>query len=203
MRALGWRGSVSPADPVVMGILARRLSSGRNVVSQLHGEVSRRMWHQVWPGLPDDEVPIGSVTNGVHMPTWVAPEICELLRRDVGPDWWDLDCRDGPSGSVTDIPTPPLSPPPVDRHLPLPVPPAFLRRSRARSADYPHLALRLPRPRTSRTPSPTRFGQGDHRFLTIMRITRLEPIILHAPVTRGGIADSTHSLTHWGAPGVA
>lgn len=36
-----------------------------------------------------------------------------------------------------------------------------------------------------------------------MKITRLEPIILHAPVTRGGIADSTHALTHWGAPGVA
>ena len=36
-----------------------------------------------------------------------------------------------------------------------------------------------------------------------MKITRLEPFILHAPVTRGGIADSTHSITHWGAPGVA
>src|SRR5215469_5429320 len=63
-------------------------------VSRLHGAVSRRLWKDAWPGLPESQVPIGSVTNGVHLPTWVAPELAELLSRHVGPDWWDLPAGD-------------------------------------------------------------------------------------------------------------
>ena len=50
------------------------------------------------------QVPIGAVTNGVHMPTWLAPEMRSLLRRYVGPDWWDLDGKDGRWEAVYEIP---------------------------------------------------------------------------------------------------
>ena len=73
-------------------------------VSRLHGAVSRRLWKDAWPGLPESQVPIYSVTNGVHMPSWVAPEIAELLERRVGPDWWDLDPGDPRWSGVEAIP---------------------------------------------------------------------------------------------------
>src|SRR5882672_9428167 len=55
-----------------MTALALRLSGHVNAVSRKHGEVSRAMWQDLWPGLPVDQVPIASITNGVHVPTWVA-----------------------------------------------------------------------------------------------------------------------------------
>jgi len=69
-----------------MTVLALRLSAFHNGVSELHGHVSRRMWASLWPGVPEPEVPIGHITNGVHMPTWLAPEIAELFDRHV-PGW--------------------------------------------------------------------------------------------------------------------
>jgi starch phosphorylase len=83
---------------------ALRLADQSVGVSRLHGAVSRRLWKDAWKGLPDSQVPIGSVTNGVHMPTWVAPEITALLSRYVGPDWWDLDPADGRWHAVYEIP---------------------------------------------------------------------------------------------------
>ncbi|MBI4584752.1 MAG: alpha-glucan family phosphorylase [Planctomycetes bacterium] len=70
-----------------MTVLALRLSRFRNGVSRLHGQVSRRMWRRLWPGFSEDEVPITSVTNGVHMPTWVAPAMEELFKKHLGADW--------------------------------------------------------------------------------------------------------------------
>jgi starch phosphorylase len=69
--------------------LALRLSGFRNGVSRRHGEVSRHMWQVLWPDRPEDEVPIVSITNGVHVPTWVAPEMDQLLCRRLGEDWVD------------------------------------------------------------------------------------------------------------------
>jgi starch phosphorylase len=83
---------------------ALRLADQSVGVSRLHGAVSKRLWKDAWRGLPEAQVPIGSVTNGVHMPTWLAPEIREVLRRYVGPDWWDLDGRDGRWEAVMEIP---------------------------------------------------------------------------------------------------
>ncbi len=51
-------------------------------MSELHGEVSREMWHELWPDRPADEVPIGSITNGVHAGTWIGDELDELLGRE-------------------------------------------------------------------------------------------------------------------------
>ncbi len=56
-----------------MTVLALRTAGLANGVSRLHGEVSRRMWHGLWPDVPLAEVPIGYVTNGVHTDTWLAP----------------------------------------------------------------------------------------------------------------------------------
>jgi glycogen phosphorylase len=100
-------GRQRPGDPrerLCTTYAALRLADHAVGVSRLHGAVSRRLWKDVWRGLPETQVPIGSVTNGVHMPTWVAPEIAELLRRYVGPDWWDLAGNDGRWHAVFEIP---------------------------------------------------------------------------------------------------
>jgi starch phosphorylase len=67
-------------DPEVfnMAVMGMRLAQRVNGVSQLHGQVSREMFTGLWPGFDTAEVPIGSVTNGVHAPSWVAPEILSL-----------------------------------------------------------------------------------------------------------------------------
>jgi starch phosphorylase len=70
-----------------MAVMGLRLAGRANGVSQLHGAVSRSMFAGLWPGAPEDEVPIGSVTNGVHADTWVAPEMADVLTRHVMPEW--------------------------------------------------------------------------------------------------------------------
>jgi len=62
-----------------MTTLALKLSAQANGVSRMHGRVSRKMWQVMWPDLFEEDVPITSVTNGVHAPTWMAPELCELF----------------------------------------------------------------------------------------------------------------------------
>ncbi len=65
-------------DRFNMAVMGMRLAQRVNGVSTLHGQVSREMFTGLWPGFDTSEVPIGSVTNGVHGPTWVAPEIMSL-----------------------------------------------------------------------------------------------------------------------------
>jgi len=72
-----------------MTVLAFRLSSRYNGVSQLHSQVSRRMWQFLWPETPVNEVPIGAITNGVHTATWLAPELDALYRQALGEDWYE------------------------------------------------------------------------------------------------------------------
>ncbi|HEY63119.1 MAG TPA: glycosyltransferase family 1 protein [Caldilineae bacterium] len=72
-----------------MTVLALRMSGRRNGVSQLHGAVSRRMWQSLWPGTPVEEVPIGAITNGIHVESWLAPEMAALYDRYLPPDWRD------------------------------------------------------------------------------------------------------------------
>ena len=67
--------------------LALRMCRSTNGVSRKHGEVSRALWNQMWPDRPVDEVPITSVTNGVHTATWVAPLLRRLFEQHVGEDW--------------------------------------------------------------------------------------------------------------------
>jgi starch phosphorylase len=76
-------------DHFNMTVLALKTSSHRNAVSKLHGQVTRRMWHGLWPDLPEDEVPIIHVTNGIHIPTWIAFENRQLYEKYLGQDWFD------------------------------------------------------------------------------------------------------------------
>ena len=77
-----------------MTVLALNLSRYHNGVSKLHGTVSRRLWQFLWPELPAAEVPIESVTNGIHSETWLAPELLPVLSGHLGTDWADrLDDR--------------------------------------------------------------------------------------------------------------
>jgi len=80
------QASVNPLDAFSMTILALRMSRHANGVSKLHGEVSRSLWKDVWAGVPTHEVPITSITNGVHTKTWMAPEFSALYTRYLG-DW--------------------------------------------------------------------------------------------------------------------
>ncbi|WP_067440434.1 alpha-glucan family phosphorylase [Nocardioides jensenii] len=77
--ALGAEG-YDGGDPGVfnMAVMGFRLAQRANGVSQLHGHVSRGMFNGLWPGFDETEVPIGSITNGVHAPTWVAREVFDL-----------------------------------------------------------------------------------------------------------------------------
>jgi len=70
-----------------MTVLALKMANHRNAVSQPHGKVTRRMWHGLWPGVPEDGVPISHVTNAIHVPTWVAPELGRLYEKYLGEDW--------------------------------------------------------------------------------------------------------------------
>ncbi|UCB42773.1 MAG: alpha-glucan family phosphorylase [Dehalococcoidales bacterium] len=70
-----------------MTTFALRMANQRCAVSQLHGRVTRKMWHNLWPQAPEDEVPITHITNGIHVPSWVAPEVYHLFERYMGGDW--------------------------------------------------------------------------------------------------------------------
>ena len=87
--ALGRPTAADGGEPLSMAVLAIRLSWHRNGVSRLHGRVSRKMWSGVWPGIPVDEVPIGYVTNGVHVRSWLSDEMARLFDRYLGPQWVD------------------------------------------------------------------------------------------------------------------
>ena len=78
-----------------MTALALRTSGAVNGVSQLHGEVTKQMWQSIWPGVPYEALPVKSITNGVHVPTWISAEIAALFERHLGPDW--LDFHDDPA----------------------------------------------------------------------------------------------------------
>jgi len=85
--ALGRRDSKDKDEGFCMAVLALRLAAYSNGVSRLHGMVSRRMWKDLWPGVPEDEVPIKSVANGIHIPSWVSKDMKGLFDRYLGPRW--------------------------------------------------------------------------------------------------------------------
>jgi starch phosphorylase len=70
-----------------MTVLALKSCRRANAVSSLHGHVSRSMWMPLYPGLREDHVPIGHITNGVHVPTWLAPQMRQMYERHLGADW--------------------------------------------------------------------------------------------------------------------
>jgi len=87
LMAIGQEPGADPSSPFNMAYMSLRLSARANSVSKLHGEVSRGIFHKLWPDVPVEEVPIGSVTNGVHARTWVASGMAKLYDRYVMPEW--------------------------------------------------------------------------------------------------------------------
>src|SRR5262249_9321974 len=78
-----------------MTALAIRSAGWTNAVSQLHGQVTRAMFAPMWPDIPEADRPVTSVTNGVHVPTWIAGDLVELFYRYLGADW--VDRHDDPA----------------------------------------------------------------------------------------------------------
>lgn len=85
--ALGRQNAYDPYEPFCMAILALRLAAYANGVSKLHGVVARKMWQGVWPEVPAEEVPIGSITNGIHHQSWISQDMAGLYERYLGPRW--------------------------------------------------------------------------------------------------------------------
>jgi glycogen phosphorylase len=89
-------GRQDPADsrePFCMTVLALKLSAGANGVSQLHGCTARSMWARTWPDVPEEEIPITAITNGIHARYWVSRDMASLYDRYIGPSW-DLNPSD-------------------------------------------------------------------------------------------------------------
>jgi starch phosphorylase len=88
LMALGQEHQEGESGRFNMAVMGLRLSAAANGVSQLHGRVSRKMFQGLWPEMPSDEVPITSVTNGVHAATWVGQEMSAVYDRHLAPDWY-------------------------------------------------------------------------------------------------------------------
>ena len=88
--AIGERDD-EPDGTFNMAVMGLRLAARSNGVAKLHGAVSRQMFQGLWPDLAVDEVPIGSITNGVHGRTWVSARVDALLSRVIGEDWHAAD----------------------------------------------------------------------------------------------------------------
>jgi starch phosphorylase len=91
-------GRVEPQnehEPFCMTVIGLKLSRRANAVSSLHGDVSRRMWAHLWPWRVEEEIPIGHITNGVHIPSWLAYPMHLLYDRVLRSDWqeWMGDAK--------------------------------------------------------------------------------------------------------------
>src|SRR6266540_1082131 len=85
-------GRIRPDDnreALCMTVLAFKMSRYANGVSALHGRITRKSWQVLWPHHREDEVPVGHITNGVHVRTWLAPAMQELYSKHIGADWRD------------------------------------------------------------------------------------------------------------------
>ncbi len=87
--ALGREDPSDLKESFCMTVLALRTAAGNNGVSRLHGSVSRKMWRKIWPYLPENEIPIGHVTNGIQILSWTSDEMMRLFNRYLGPRWID------------------------------------------------------------------------------------------------------------------
>jgi glycogen phosphorylase len=145
---------LNQTDPFSMTILALRMSRHSNGVSELHGKVSRGLWKDVWLGVPEHEVPITHVTNGIHTKTWLAPEFSALYEKYLGN--WEQNLTDEDFWRrVMDIPDGVL----WDTHLKL----------KTRLVEFVRERVRLQRERVGESPESIRKANRllDPEILTI------------------------------------
>ena len=102
--ALGRHNPNAAEEPFSMAVAAFKTSAYRNAVSKLHRRVSQRMWEDLWPKLPVWEVPITSVTNGVHLPSWINGDLANLYDQYLQPDWREGHAEAKVWEQVSDIP---------------------------------------------------------------------------------------------------
>jgi len=87
-----------------MTAAALRMAGQRSAVSQIHGKVTQKMWHGLWPDVSEEHVPISHITNGIHVPSWVAPTMSNLFAEYLGEDWVKRHDDPGLWDKVLDIP---------------------------------------------------------------------------------------------------
>ena len=103
---IGWGQSEKERerDELSMTVLGLRMAQCSNGVSKLHGEVARSMWAHLWPGRPIDEIPIGHVTNGIHVSSWLHRDIAVLFDRYMGAQWREHPAAPLAHKHITNIP---------------------------------------------------------------------------------------------------
>ncbi|MCL4694592.1 MAG: alpha-glucan family phosphorylase [Candidatus Hydrogenedentes bacterium] len=102
--ALGRQDPNDAREPFCMTVLALKVSAAANGVSKLHGETARSMWSRTWHEIPDDEVPITSITNGVHTRFWVSRDMAGLYDRYLGPGWVSNPADNAIWSRIDDVP---------------------------------------------------------------------------------------------------
>jgi len=103
--SLGRHRGSDEHEPFSMAVCALRASAACNAVSVLHREVSQKMWEYLWPDLPDWEVPITSVTNGVHLPTWINGDLAQIYDQHLEPDWREGHASEKVWDQIEEIPS--------------------------------------------------------------------------------------------------
>jgi len=102
--ALGRQQPDNDGEPFSMAVLGLHLAAQTNAVSALHQQVSRRLWQSVWPGVPEAEVPIASVRNGIHTRSWISLDMASLFDRYLGPRWTERPADQSVWELVDEIP---------------------------------------------------------------------------------------------------
>jgi starch phosphorylase len=101
---LGRATASDPYEPFSMAMLAINLSSKTNAVSALHGEVSRKLFNACWKNVPEAEIPISHITNGIHARSWISEEMSDLFDRYLGSKWFETIADESVWRRVTEIP---------------------------------------------------------------------------------------------------
>jgi starch phosphorylase len=102
--ALGRQNPDDRSEPFSMAVLAVKMTRQTNAVSRLHATVARRLWQNIWPQVPEAEIPIDYVTNGVHLQSWVSRDLAALLDRYLGPRWTEIHSNADVWARVNEIP---------------------------------------------------------------------------------------------------